>query len=359
MKNKRKKQFYNSSKRNSKWTEEPMGRPIDFADKYIYDGSYSEKYNETKRKAHEDAIRKKARRQKALKRALIVVLCLVLVSVGYTSMDIFMTRHAVPVEKLNLGESQSNTMNEIELSIRAKMIDSISLDGSIMLNSTINAALTNGFDSVVFDAKRDDGTIGYVSSLASIDTYGAISNAASNPKASIKTLMENDLLPVAKISCYRDNVAPAQSPNMALKKGDSFYTYNESTYLNPNSYDTYCYIRDIIRELNTYGVSVFVLTDCDLPNDISDKYEDGFDKISQRLTNELGDGIKFVEAVDASIRGIDLESGKTTNSAIQKDISKFEKTNKNQIYYVSTKLDDTRVMTQMNNANIASYIIGD
>lgn len=274
-------------------------------------------------------------------------------------MDVYMTRHAVPVENMNLAKKQSSYLSEATLSLKAKHIDSISLDGSIMLDAIIEEAHTSGYNSVLFDAKRDDGTIGYQSTLASIDTYGAISNASSSPKASAKALTENDILPVARISCYKDNVVPSQSTGMAIMQGDKFYVNNDNTYLNPNNNDVYCYIRDIIRELNTYGVAVFVLCDCDLPKDISDNYNDGFDAISKKLTSELGTGIKFIEQVDVSITGVDPSNGKITNKRIKKEISNFKKLGDSQIYNVTSKLDNKRVEQMLNESNVSSYIIGE
>lgn len=356
---KRKKQFYKNKNRNSHWTEEPKGHEIDFADKYIYDGSYSDKYTETKRHAHENAIRRKNKRQKNLKRFLIVVLAVVLISVGYTGMDVFMTRHAVPAEKVANSNSSHISLNEITLNLQAKKVDSKSLDGSVMLKSIITDSQQNGYNSIVFDAKRIDGTIGYSSTLASIDTYGAISNPSSATKESIKSLTENDILPIARISCYKDNVVPAQNNTMALMQGDKFYTNDDSTYLNPNSANAYTYIKDIIRELNSYGVTIFVLTECDLPSDISDKYNDGFKNITKKLTSDLGDGIKFVEEVNVDVTGINPNNGRVTNSAIKKEIQHFDKINKNQIYYISTKVDSNRINQRLIETNTTNYIIGE
>lgn len=356
---KRKKQFYNNKNRNTKWTEEPKGREIDFADKYFYDGGYSDKYDETKRKAHEDRIRKKQKQQKNIKRVLVALLCICLISVGYTGMDIYITRHAVPVESLNLADEQNNIFSEIQLDLKAKNVDSIGLDGSIMLKSIIEDAQANGYNSIIFDAKRADGTIGYRSSLASIEAYGAMSNPASNPKASISKLLENDILPVARICCYKDNVIPALNPNMALMQGDKYYTYENSTYLSPSSADTYSYLRDIMKELQAYGVSVFVLTGYDLPEDISSRYNDGFATLSKRLGDELGKEIKILQEIDVTIDGTDLDSGKITNSKIKKEIQELPKLKDDQIYYISTKLDNSRVSQQLADNNIINYIIGD
>lgn len=310
---------------------------------------------------HERAIaqKKKDKRQKSFKRFLIAVLCLALIGVGYTGMDIYITRHAVPAENINIGKNQKSYLSKIDLALNATLVDSISLDGSIMLESVIEEVHTNAHNSIIFDAKRSDGTIGYASNLASIDTYGATSNASSNPKASTKTLLEYDILPVARIACYKDNVAPAQNGTLAIMQGDRYYTKNGNTYLNPNSEDAYAYIRDIIRELNTFGVTIFVLSDCDLPDELGDQYKDGFKALSTKLTNDLGTGVKFIEQVDVEVTGVDPADGKITNKMIKKEISDFPKLGDNQIYCVTTKLDNHRVEQLLKESNVSSYFIGE
>lgn len=47
----KKKRFFKNAKRNQIWTEEEKGRKIDFADKYIYSDTYSDKYDYLRPKA--------------------------------------------------------------------------------------------------------------------------------------------------------------------------------------------------------------------------------------------------------------------------------------------------------------------
>ena len=62
----KKKRFYKNVKRNTKWTEEEKGYPIDFADKYASDeGIYSDKFDYMRPKI------KKKRKHKAQARTLL------------------------------------------------------------------------------------------------------------------------------------------------------------------------------------------------------------------------------------------------------------------------------------------------
>ena len=356
---KKRKRFYNNKKRNQKWTEENIGRKIDFADKYIEGGNTSDKFDSKRPKENKDVARKKAKKQKLLKNALIALICLALISVGYTGMDVYMAQKEGNYNSSSKMQNKDADMRDVALRFSSLKIESISLDSSVMLSSVIKDISSAGFTSITFDAKRSDGTIGYVSSLASVDTFRALSSPAAKPKASIKELIANDILPIARISCYKDNVAPKYLPQAAITaKGKKLYTDdNSNNYLNPDSETAYNYIRDIIVELSDMGVGVFVLSDTKLPDDISDKYGDGFDILSEKLYKDIGANIKLLEEIDVEISGKDAQTGKITNSKIKEEIKALEKTNKNQTLCVSTNIDSKRLSSQLGKLNISSYII--
>ncbi len=351
----KRKRFYNNKKRNQKWTEEPKGKKIEFADKYIENGDSQNKFDSKRTKTVKD----RAKRQKRLKNLIIAVLCVVLIGVGYTGMDTYMAiKENAYNQKVNSSDELSN-LKDMQLDFRSFKTDSISLDSSVMLSSVINDTATLGFTSITFDAKRSDGTVGYDSSLASVDTFNAVSAPASKPSASIKELLKNDLLPIARISCYKDNVAPKYIPEASIKGSDNklYKDEDENTYLNPNSDAAYGYLRDIIKELVSMGVTVFVLNDCDLPETISKNYNDGFEAISKKLYKDIGNNIKLLEETDVKITGIDQNNGKITNSAIKEEINKFEKTDKNKVYCIISELETKELITQLNKNNVTNYII--
>lgn len=354
-----KRKFYTNEHRNEHWTEEPKGRPIDFADKYTVDGETGDMYNDKRRAAQHKAQRKKESRQKAIKIVVSSLAAVALLFGGYTAMDVHMIRQAEPAEKLlRQNSSDSNALSQISINVSSIMTESVSLDNSTMLTSVINDVHNFSANSITFDAKREDGTIGYRSSLATIDTYGAVSDVGSDSVGSIKQLIDNDILPVARICCYKDNVLPSQDRDFAVAKGKKLYTDNSgNNYLNPNNEQVYNYILDIVRELKGYGVQVFVLYGCDLPSDISDKYNDGFKKLAKRLQSDLGGDVKLLKEVDVKVTGRDAESGNITNSAIDKEIKNFDKLSDNQIYYISTSLDTTRVYNHVANAGVERFII--
>jgi hypothetical protein len=112
-----------------------------------------------------------------------------------------------------------------------------------------------------------------------------------------------------------------------------------------------------VQELSTYGITVFVLYGCDIPDDYGKDVGDGFDKLVEKLHNDLGNSIKFIEEVDVTIKGVDTETGKITNTAIREDISSFGDLGDNQIYYISTDLDASRVTQQLSESAVVKYVL--
>lgn len=315
----RKKRFYNNKKRNTKWTEPVRGRKIDFADKYIDAGTGSDIFDKKRPKKKKKKITAE-KTGKFFKNAIVVLLCFCLVSAGYTIMDLYMERNAMPQTDDN-SRVESNIGN-LSLNIKSKIVPSLSFDGGVMLDAVIADIQNQGYSSVTFDLKRDDGTIGYESKLATIGAYGAISSASTNLEGSVAELLKSDLLPIARISCYKDNIAPVADLTAAVTKGASLYKDADgNTYLNPDSKITYNYIKSIIEEAKGMGITVFVLDNTELPEDIGSEYRDGFANLAKQLYADLGDEIKLLMAVD-----IDAVSGTVNNDSENSDSEGEEET---------------------------------
>lgn len=295
----KKKRFYNNKKRNSKWTEKETGRKISFADKYIDAGNGSDKFD-FKRPKPKKKRAAKEKTAKLFKNIAIVIACFLIISVGYSAMDLYIDRNAMPETEENTGESVS--FSNVNLMLKGMSVQSISLDNSVMLDSVIKSAEDEAYSSVTFDLKRDDGTIGYNSKLATIRAYGAISSPAAQLEKSVAKLNQADIIPIGRISCYKDNIVALSDLDSAIKSGKSVYKdANGNAYLDPNNSTTYNYIKSIIEETKAMGINVFLLDNTKLPGDISGDYNDGFAALAKKLYAEFGQDIKFIEAIDVTI----------------------------------------------------------
>lgn len=344
----KKKRFYNNKKRGQKWTEEVKGRKINFADKYIDSGSSSDKFD-NRRPTVKKPVFTRDMFDRLVKRLIVIALSLCIICVGYTVMDVHIQRNAMP-DGLE-AEDSSASISDIKLRISASSIIPLSMDGGVMLETVIDELQQKKYTAAMFDLKRSDGTISYLSSLATIETYGAVSSPAADMEKSIRTLKENDILPIARVCCYKDNIAPLADPSAALTKAGVLYKdAGSNTYLSPNSDTAYSYIKDIIEEAANMGVSIFVLDDCDLPEEAKGSYDDGFAALSKRLYNDISTGIRLIEAKQITI------SAKNAK-AITKELE--EKLTPNQsdiIYYITAKNEEStkEILDNMGNVN---YII--
>lgn len=355
---KKDKRFYDNKNRNSHWTEEPKGRYIDFADKYS-EGDGSNKYKDVAASAHRVALKQIEKKNKRKRTVAMILVAVLLIAIGYVGMDVRMIRNAEPLETLLKSSSGTDSsVSQISLELAAEKIESVSLDNSAMLDSVISTAHDVGCNSVVFDAKRADGTIGYRSSLAAVDTYSAMSNVGNDSTGSIKKLIKNDILPVARISCYVDNVAPVQNPSMAVSDANGVYKDKDGdSYLNPDSEDAYGYIRDIIRELNDIGIQVFILYGYDLPESISSNYNDGFDTLADKLNKEFDGKIKLIREKTVDIKGVDSESEKVTDAKITEEIKALPSLDDNEIYAVNSSVEHKKLYELLSENGVNNFIL--
>lgn len=345
----KKKRFYNNKRRNTKWTEKETGRKIYFADKYIEGADISDKFDKKSGKTKKPFFTK-YKMQTVLKYLIVTICSFAVISIGYTVMDLYIERNAMP--SIDSADEQTGGVGSVDIEIRGSRVESLSLDGGVMLNSIVNDALDGGYTGIAFDIKRSDGTIGYESTLATIDMYGAKSSQASDVKASVKRFAENDIMPIGVLACYKDNVLPQADRSVGvIVNGKLYRDEGSNAYLNPDSDGAYSYIKSIVEEVKGYGVSVFVLTDYDLPSAISSTYNDGFDAIAKKLNSDFGDEIKVVKGVSITISAASYK-------AIEKELAeKTENLNlKNAVLCINAK-NEERVKSVLDSKGRTNYII--
>ncbi len=303
---------------------------------------------------------KQAQSQKRKKTVLIAVMCVVLVCVGYIGTDAFMIRHSYPVRQSEeiTGENADSNTEKKKIKSIALGIPSVALDNSVMLSSVLEEAKDSGFKSVSFELKRADGSIGYDSSLTTVDTFGAISMPAKQLHESIKTMKGEEIKPIAVIYCLKDNIVPSKSKDMAVIKDNKIYKdYKGNTYLNPDSEDALKYLKEIVIESYNLGVRTFVLASVKLPDNVRKEHKDGFKKLSAELSSKVGSDAVFIEAVEAEINGWNVADGEYNYAGIKNEIEKLPKLKSNQMYLIKTEKDIDTINKALNKNKIKGYII--
>lgn len=344
-----KKKRFNNKKRNTKWTEPVKGRKISFADKYIDAGTGSDKFDRKRPKQRKKIITKQ-KLESVAKALIICVCCFVVISIGYMTMDLYMDRRSMPSGDRIIGNEA--LLKDVQYDVRGIFVQPLSIDGGVMLSTIIDDAQQQGYNAVAFDVKRDDGTIGYESKLATIGAYGAVSSAATNLDESVSLMKKNDILPIARISCLKDNIIPAIDMNAAIMDGQRLYRDDDgNTYLNPNNELAYDYLYNIIEELRDAGFTVFLLDNYILPEDISDEFSDGYDEISKRIYAKFNGEIKLLAAENVSIKSKgDDELAQELNDKVIKN------NNPNKIYFISAKKPEA-VKKLLEENRITNFII--
>lgn len=219
---KKQKRFYSNDKRGQKWTEPEVGRPIDFADKYIEPRTQAGQAELDRERRKKGPAFQKATPGQVVRRVLLVLLGLVLLYAGYILMDAWMDLHAMPAAQTDTVDG--NTISTVALEAKAAKVDSLSLDGAVMLDAMMDDLSSGGYTAACFDIKRADGTVGYASTLGTVAAAGAVSSPAGDLRSSCQKLGKNDLLVLGYIVCYPDNVQTAANPAWAVKSGKTAYT---------------------------------------------------------------------------------------------------------------------------------------
>ena len=159
-----------------------------------------------------------------------------------------------------------------------------------------------GYNSVAFDIKRADGTIGYRSALATVNAYSAAAYEAADLRSSAAQLAQQDILTVGVVCCYQDDLIPRRDRALALldRNGVPLEDSQGRTYLNPQSETVYKYLKDIISEARDMGVSIFLLRGTETPSEGSGS-TDRFDELCRRLYTDLGTDIKLLRPIDVQV----------------------------------------------------------
>ncbi|MCM1114499.1 MAG: hypothetical protein NC397_03295 [Clostridium sp.] len=330
---KKKKRFYNNKNRNQKWTEVPVGRKIQFADKYITDEEKNYKYDKNQKKQSKPRFTKE-NFERFSKGFIIAVLCVLLVGAGYTVMDIHMELNSMPIAD-DRDNRNAAALRDIAITVKGAECQPLSLDAGVMQNTVIENLNKAGYSSVMFDLKRNDGTLGYISSLATADAYGGILSPSSAIAEAVKMFGDNDIIPVGRISCYMDNVAPNADLSAAVTVNGKLYKDTVgNTYINPDSANGYSYIKSIIEESIGNGITVFLLDNYDLPEELTDNYNDGFEALSARLYKDFGDNVKFLQAVDINIAS---NSAKAAEQEWKEKTEKINISDSNAVFCITAK----------------------
>lgn len=251
-------------------------QPVTYADQYIYGENYSDKYDYLRNKGKKDP-EKKAAALKNLKRAGVLLGCIAVFCAGYFLMGVIMERNAIP-EAISGEPPSAQTpggelpdVNEVNLTLNAKYISSDYLDGGAMIDAVIREATDSGYNAVIFDLKRENGTLAYPSGLTAAATYSAVASPGVNVRESVQMLLENNIIPLARIYCFPDNTAAAADTGIAVTtaNGAVWKDAGGNSWLNPYSDYAKEYLASVVLEVQELGITNIILDGLTFPGQLT------------------------------------------------------------------------------------------
>lgn len=125
-----------------------------------------------------------------------------------------------------------------------------------------------GGNAAYFDMKADDGTLGYISALPAAVSMGT---SAANPGLNevIAAFNATEVYTVARVSCFRDNLAPRMDNSLAVRT-NSGYNWRDAgdiRWMNPAVETARDYVAGVCRELAELGFDEIVLDNACYPVD--------------------------------------------------------------------------------------------
>ncbi|MCO7137162.1 putative glycoside hydrolase [[Clostridium] leptum] len=142
------------------------------------------------------------------------------------------------------------------------------------LDSFIALAKETGVNAVVVDIKLEDGTLTYASNLEAPKTAGAVADDAPDLMAALTDLKDAGIQPIGRMVCFKDPIAKLAiragaiqyKPNPQLTWLDASKANGGKSWLNPYSDVAAQYLIDIASEAVDMGFEQIMLEGVQFPD---------------------------------------------------------------------------------------------
>jgi len=234
-----------------------------------------------------------------------------------TSSNNLNTSSKLPASSLISSNIASTNLRGIFLS-QSYLLDSASLDKVIASSKSVNINLA------VVELKGENGKVAYNSKVAAAQGSGIVASGAPEGTITAQKLSAAGITPAAKISCFKDPVAPVFMFNAAvLYSGDHSIRWldsNGNRWLNPYSDKAQQYIIDLAKEAVSMGYKQIFLDNVEFPvgtnqawlGDNMPSREDALKAFVAKVTQEVqavGGKVSVIMPGNAAIGQIDPLSG--------------------------------------------------
>jgi hypothetical protein len=123
------------------------------------------------------------------------------------------------------------------------------------LDPRIGLADRTEINAFVIDVKSDSGWIAYDTRVAMAQDLGTVDPVIKDLDALIATLAEHDIIPIARIVCFKDNVMTKKRPDLAIqdKNGGVWAGKQGDLWLNPYNHEVWDYLVQVAEDCARRG----------------------------------------------------------------------------------------------------------
>ena len=261
----------------------------------------------------------------ALKIAGILLGCAVIVFLGYSLEPVIQNlasgKYSASSQvktssssKTSASSKSSSSSKSASSATESTQIKGIYLPQSALKDTasagnTAAEAKKAGINTAVVELKGENGVVAYASKVAQAQGQGIIASGAPDASVLAQELTKDGLTPAAKISCFKDPVAPGTMRSAAvLYSGDHsqlWLEYNgdsRTNWLNPYSTDARQYIIDLAKEAVSLGYKQIYLDNIEFPvNDEHAYYGDGLPTKEEALKAFMAEAMQQINAAGGKV----------------------------------------------------------
>ncbi len=119
----------------------------------------------------------------------------------------------------------------------------------------VNLADTTEINALVIDVKDDTGIVTYDADVSMGKELGLIEERIGDIDALLALLADHDIIPIARVVCFKDSALAAKRPDLAVHREDGgmWEDWNGLNYTNPYSHEVWEYIVQVAEDAARHG----------------------------------------------------------------------------------------------------------
>ncbi len=217
---------------------------------------------------------KKRINKRQMRKALLYFLCFLLISgLSYFALSVGLNISYSPIENTDTGSQIGEVPSVInEQGVKALYVPSDRLGDETYLKNMTKQVKKKNCNSVVIDFKTKEGKLCY-SSLQENAVAGKCALYDNDTvRRAIDIFETADITVIAGVYCFEDPAVAAADSSLAVKYMNTDVSWLDGSddkggkpWLNPYSKNVRSYLVSVIKEINSFGVNVFMLESLQFP----------------------------------------------------------------------------------------------